>query len=125
MKLDELTQPGWGEAANSSRERDMKYENTELTVPAVVTHQIDTTAATPSPTTFGEHMQTLDMVRGQSPMTAVTSQPGSSQMRPGSEKPQSHQFIMVFSADAATDSMPIQDAKPLEPVSFYRCMKHP
>jgi len=125
MKLDELTQPGWGDAANYFRERDMNYGTTKLKVPAVVKPQIDTTAATPSPTTFGEHMQTLDIVRGQSLMTAVTSRPGSSQMRLGSEKPQSHQFIPVFSPDAATDSMPIQDAKPVEPVSLYPCLKHP
>jgi len=64
------------------------YWNTKLRVPAVVKPQIDKTAATPSPTTFGGHMQTLDIVRGQSPMTAVTSRPGSSQMRLGSESPQ-------------------------------------
>jgi len=124
MKLDELTQPDWGDAANYFRERDMKYRTTELMVLAVFKPQIDTTAATPSPTTFGEQMQTLHMVRGKSPMTVVTSRPGSSQMRLGSENPQSHQYIQVFSPDAATDSMPIQDAKPVEPVSFYPCMKH-
>jgi len=97
----------------------MKYGTTELKVPAVVKPQIDTTAATPLPTTFGEHMQTLDMVRGQSPMTAVTSQPGSSQMRLGSGKPESHQLIAVFWLNEATDSVPIQDAKPVEPASFY------
>jgi len=58
-------------------------------------------------------------------MPAVTSRPGSSQMMLGSEKPQSEQFIPVLLPDAATDSMPIQNAKPVEPVSFYFCMKHP
>ena len=46
-------------------------------------------------------------------------------MRLGSEKPQSIKFIPVLSPDGATDSTPIQDAKPVEPVSFYPCMKHP
>jgi len=95
MKLDELTQPGWGDAANYFREKDMKYTTTELKVPAVVKPHIDTTAATPSPTTFGGHMPTRDIVRGQSPMTGATSRPGSSQMRLGWEKPQSHQLIPV------------------------------
>jgi len=125
MKLDELTQPGWGDAANYCHKRDMRYGTTELEVPAVVKPQIDTTAATPSPTTFGEHMQTLDIIRGQSPMTAVTSRPESIQMRLGSEKPQSHQFIPVFLPNVATDSVPIQDAKPVEPISFYPCIQHP
>jgi len=62
MKLDELTQPGWGDAPYIFRERDMKYGTTESRVPAVVKPQIDMTAATPSSTTFGEHMQTLDIV---------------------------------------------------------------
>jgi hypothetical protein len=45
-------------------------------------------------------------------------------MRLGSEKPQSQKFIPVLSPGMATDSMPIQDAKPVEPVSIYPCMKH-
>jgi len=125
MKLDELTQHVWGDAANYFSERDMKYGTTKLRVLAVVKPQIDMTAATPLPITFGEHMQTLDIVREQSPMTAVTSRPGSSQMRLCCEKPQSHIYIPVSLRDAATDSMPIHDAKPVEPVSFYPFLKHP
>ena len=64
MRLDELMQPGWGDTANSFRERDTKYRMTELKVPAVVKPQTDTTAATPSPTTFGELMQVLEIVTG-------------------------------------------------------------
>jgi len=80
IRLDELTQPGWGDAANNFHERDMKYGTTELKVPAVVKPQTDTTAATPSPTTFGELMKTLDIVPRQSQMPQVTPQQGSSQM---------------------------------------------
>jgi hypothetical protein len=40
----------------------MKYRTAELKVLAVVKPQIDTTAATPSPTTVGEHMQTLEII---------------------------------------------------------------
>jgi hypothetical protein len=58
-------------------------------------------------------------------MLAVTSRPESSQMKLGSEKPQSHKIIPVLSPATATDWMLIQDAKPVEPVSFYPCMKHP
>jgi len=68
MRLDELTQPGWGDAANYFCARDMNYGNAEFKVPAVVNPQIDPIAATPSPTTFGEHMQTLEIVSGQSQM---------------------------------------------------------
>jgi len=125
MRLDELTQLGWGDAANYFRERDMRYGTAELKVPPVGKPQIDSTTATPSPITVGEHMQTTEIVRGQSEMLAVTSRPASSQMRLGSEKPQSHKFILVLSPGMATDSMPIEHANHVEPVSFYPCMKHP
>jgi hypothetical protein len=73
LRLDELTQPGWGDMADYFRERDMKYGTTELKVPVVGKPQADSTAATPSPTTFGEHMQGLVIVPGQSQMPQVTS----------------------------------------------------
>jgi len=56
MRLDELTQLGWGVTANYFCERDMHSGTAELMVPAIFKHQIDTTAATPSPTSFGEYM---------------------------------------------------------------------
>ena len=62
MRLNELTQPRWGDAANYFRERDMRYGTAELKVLAVVKPQIDTTTATPSLITVGEHMQTPEIV---------------------------------------------------------------
>jgi len=103
----------------------MRDGTAELLVPAVVKPQIDSTTATPSLITVGEHMQTPEIFRGQSGMPAVTSQPGSSQMRLGSEKPESHKFIPVLSPGMATDSITILDTNPVEPVSFYPSMKHP
>jgi hypothetical protein len=73
MRLDELMQPGWGDASDYFRESDMKSRTPELKVLAVGKPQTDSTAATPSPTTFGELMQALDMVRRQSQMPLVTS----------------------------------------------------
>jgi hypothetical protein len=125
MRLDELTQPGWGDAANYFRERDMTYGTAQLEVPAVVKPQIETTAATLSSITVGQHMQTPEIVRGKSDMAAVASRPGSTQMRLVAEKPQSHKFISVLSPGMETDAMPIQDANPVEPISFYPSMKHP
>jgi len=95
------------DAANYFSEREKKYRTAELKVPAVVTPQIDKTAASASPTMAGEHMQTLHIVRGQLEMPAVTSRPGSSQMRLGLEKPQSNKFIPNLSPDTATNSTPI------------------
>jgi hypothetical protein len=62
MGLDQLTQPGWGDAANRFRERYMKYGTAELKLVAVVKPQKDTTAARPSPTIVGQHTQTLEIV---------------------------------------------------------------
>jgi hypothetical protein len=88
----------------------MKYGTTKLKVPVVVEPQIDTTIATASLTTAGEHMQTVEIVHGQSEMPAVTYRSGSSQMRPGLEKPHSNKFIPVLLPDASTDSMSMYDA---------------
>ena len=125
MRLDELTQPELGDAANYFRLKDMKHGTTELKVPAVVKPQIDTTAPTPSPITFGEFMQALDIVPGQSQMTQVTSWPRSSQMRLGSEKPQPRSHIAYLVPDVVKDSSQIVIAKPVEPASFYPCIYHP
>jgi len=103
----------------------MKYGTAELKVLVVVTPSVNTPAASASPTTAGEHIQTLDNVRGQLVMLAATSRPGSSEMRLGSENPQSIKFIPVRSPDTVDDSTLIQDAKPVGPFSFYPCMKHP
>jgi hypothetical protein len=124
MRLDELTQPGWGDAANYFGERDMKSETAELQVAEDVNQQIDRIVATPSPITIGEHMQTLEVVSGKSLMPAVTSRPGSSHMKLGSEKPQSHQFIPLFSPVAEHNSTPILDMKPAEPLRMYPCINH-
>jgi hypothetical protein len=107
MRLDELIQPGWADAANYFHERDIRYGTAELKVPAVIKPQKDMTAATPSPTTVGDTMQTLEIVRGQSEMPAVTSRTESCQLRLGSEKQQSQKFIAVPSPSTVTDSMPI------------------
>jgi len=77
MRHEELTQQGLGDAANYFRGSDMKNGTAILNVLAVVNHQIDPIAATPSPTTIWEHMQPLQIVSGQSQMPAVTLRPGS------------------------------------------------
>jgi hypothetical protein len=58
-------------------------------------------------------------------MLAVTSRQVSGQMRLVLEIPQPHKLIPVLSADGPTDLMPIQNAIPVEPVSYYPCMHHP
>jgi len=53
-------------------EREIKYTTTELKVPAVAKPQTDLTAATPSLIIFGELIQALDIVTGQSQTLQVT-----------------------------------------------------
>jgi len=103
----------------------MMYRTAEFKLPAVVNHQIDMIAATPSPTIFGEHKQTLEIVSRYSQMPAVTARPGSNQMRLRSEKPQSHKFILILSPVTEPHSTSIQDTKPVEPICFVFCIKHP
>jgi hypothetical protein len=75
MKLDELTQPGWEDAADYFRERDKKYGTTELRVPAVVQPQTMDDAPAPPPATFGELMESLDIVPRISQRPQGTSRP--------------------------------------------------
>jgi len=122
MKLDELTQLGWEDAADYFRERDMKYGTTELRVPAVVEPQtMDDAAATP-PATFGELMESLDIVPGRSQRPRGTSRPGSSHIRLGSVKPKSQSSIPSDEPAAEPDSSMLLKAKPVETVSFYPCI---
>jgi len=128
MKLDELTQPGWEDAANFFCERDKKYGTFELRVPAVVQPQTNDDAPAPPSTTFGEFMESVDIVRGMSQRPQGTSWPESSHIRLGSGKPQSKLSIPSGEPAAEPDSLTLLKAKPVEPVSsvesvsFYPCI---
>jgi len=104
MKLDELTQPGWEDAADYFRERDEKYGTTELRVPVVVQPQTIDDAPEPPLATFGELMESLDIVPGISQRPQGTSRPGSSHIRLGSVKPQSKSSIPSGEPAAEPDS---------------------
>ena len=119
MRLDELMQPGRGDAADYFREGDMEYRTTELKVPAVVQPQIDSTAATPSQTTFEELMQVLDIIPRQSHMPQATSRQGSSQMRLGLDKPQVDNHIVSLKPDGLPDSSQEVTVTPLQPVNIH------
>jgi len=125
MKLDELTQPGWGDAADNFCKTDKKYRMSELNVPAVIKSQTDHVAAAPPPTSFGELLETLDIVPGLSPMPQYTSRPGSSHMGVGSEKPKSAERIVSLTAGAEFNSSLITYVTPVEPVSSYHCILPP
>jgi len=125
MKLAELTQPGWGDAADYFPEIDTKYGTSELKVPAIIKSQTDHVAAAPSPTTFGELLETLDIVPGISPMPQCISQPGSSHMRVGSGKPKSPERISSFPPGVESDPSLMMYATPVQPVSAYHCILPP
>jgi hypothetical protein len=115
MKFDELTQPGWEDAADNFRERDTKYGASELRVLAVVQPETKDDAMPNSPTTFAEHMQSLNIVPGTSD---ETSRPRSSHSMLGSVKPQSKSSIPSGKPAAEADSSPLLKAKRVELVSF-------
>jgi hypothetical protein len=83
MKLYELTQLGWEDAADYFCERGKKYRNTNLWVPAVVQPQTNDDTPAPSPAIYGELMESLDIVPGISQRPPATSQPGSRHIRLG------------------------------------------
>jgi hypothetical protein len=122
MKVDELTQPGWEDAANYFRERDKKYGTTELRVPAIVQPQTMDDAPTPPPATFGELMESLDSAPGILQRPQGTSRPGSSHIGLGSVKLQSQSSIPSGEPAAEPDLSMLLKAKPVEPVSFYPCI---
>jgi len=93
---------------------DKKYRTTEQKAPVVVKPQTDTTAATPSPTTFGELMQDLDIVPRQSHMPPVISRPGSSQMQLGLRKCQAGNHMVSLTRDAVSDLSQMEIAKPVQ-----------
>jgi hypothetical protein len=122
IKVDELTQPGWENAADNIRARDKVYSTTELWVPAVVQPQTTDDTPAPPPATFGELMEIVDIVPGISPRPQGTSRPGSSHIRLGLVKPQSKSSIPSGEPAADPDSSMLLKAKPVESVSFYPCI---
>jgi len=105
--------------------RGKKYGTTELRVPAVVQPQTnDDTPARP-PATFGELMENFDIVPGISQRPQGTSRPGTSQIRPGSVKPQSKSSIPSGEPAAEPDLSMLLKAKPVQWVSFYPCIEPP
>jgi len=61
-------------------ERDKNYRTAELKVPAVVKLEMEDVAAASAQTTFGEHMETLDIMHGILQMPPGTSWQGSGQL---------------------------------------------
>ena len=120
-KLNGMTQPGWGEAANNFHERDKKYGMTKLKVPTVVQQQTADDAASTGPTTVGEPMETLDTIPRKSQMPQLTTPPGSSQMRLDSGQPQTRKHILSIPPNIAADSLPTRKSMLVELVSSYGC----
>jgi len=124
MKLHELTQRGWGDAADNFRDSDIRGVTNKFKVPAVVQPQTADDAVSSVPTTFGEPMGTLDSVPGKVQMPQLTSRPGSSHMRLGSQKPQTKECIPSFPSAPMPDWSLIQQSKHVQPISFDICISH-
>jgi len=65
-KLEELTQPGWEDAANYIWERDKKNGTSELMVPAVFQPLTDDHAVAPALNSFNELTECLDTAQYES-----------------------------------------------------------
>jgi len=79
----------------------------------------------PPPTTFGEVMESVDIVPGISLRPEGTSRPGSSHIRLGLVKPLSNSSIPSSEPAAEPDSSMLLKAKPVDPVIFYPCIEPP
>jgi hypothetical protein len=88
-------------------------------VPAIVQPQTNDDALVPPPTTYGELIESLDIVPAISQKPQGTCQPGSRHIRLGSVKPKSKSTIPSGEQAAEPDSSTLLKAKPIEPVSFY------
>jgi len=62
MKVDELTLPRWGDAADYIHDRAQKCGTFDLRVPDVAKLQMHRDVAAPALQTFGEYMKCLDIV---------------------------------------------------------------
>jgi hypothetical protein len=93
MKPDELSQPGWEDAADYCHERDKKYGTSEFRVPSVGQLPMNDDAPAPPPTTFGELKESLDIVPRISHRPQGTSRPECGHIRLGLVKPQSTSSI--------------------------------
>jgi hypothetical protein len=125
MTLDELTQPGWEDAADYFHESDKKYGTSALQVPAVIQQQTDINAPTPVPTTIGDLLDCLDIVPGISKLLQGTSRTGRSHIRLCSGKLQLNAGISDVGPTAKPDALANQTAKRAELVSFYNGISRP
>jgi len=122
MKLDELMQPGWGDAVDYFHDRKEKYGTTELNVPSVIQPQTADDTAPSVPTTFSERLETLDSVPGKLQMPQVTYWPESSDLGLCSQNPQTHECIPSFLPTPMPYWSHIQQSKRVEPVSCNPCI---
>jgi len=122
MKLDELTQPGWEDAAHHFSEWEEKYSTSELVVPAIVQPRTDDDTLAAALTTFGVCMQCLAIVPGISPMPQGASGPANCQMRVGSMELLMNMRLSCLEPAAERDMSHLLKAKPDEPVCYYPCI---
>ena len=109
MKLWELTKLGWGDNADYFRESDQIHRTAKLSVPASIKLQMDEVSAALAPTTFGQRMETLDIILVISQMPQGTSRWGGSRVRLDSEKPGPHECIVSLPPDAVPDLSAMSD----------------
>jgi len=83
---------------------------------------MDDDAVAPAPTKFGEHMECLIIVPGMSQMPQGTSRPGSSHILLRCGKPQWNMNISGLAPATEPNESIVQNAKPVELVSFYSCI---
>jgi len=121
MRLEESTQLGWGDVAEYFYGSDMKSSTAKLMVQAAIKPPTNKDVAISALTTHGELIESLGTFPGNSHLQQATSCQGSSHMRLGSGKSQSHTSLGCLPPDTIPDSLLIMKLKPLTPTNCYRC----
>jgi len=118
MNLDDLTQPGSGEAPRYCCETDKKYGTAESNVVEVVRPQIDEVVLPPAPKIFGGLLKPLDIVPGIWQNLQRTCQARSSHMRLRSANQKAPKGITPLPPDTLPDLSQIKKANRVDPIRF-------
>jgi len=122
---DKLTHLELGDAANSILERDKKYGTTEFKVLAVLNPQRNKVLAAPAPTTFGELIESRDILPKQMQIMQGSSPQGSSLMRISLGAPKTNKCRLSRLPNKMLNFSLSKKTKPVERVSFYPCILPP
>jgi len=119
LKPDQFTQPRCAEAPDYYCEREYKYGTSKLCIPVVIQLKTDDDVVPPEPTAFVEVMEHLQIVPGVSGLPQGTSRPPNSHRRIRSGMLHTVTSIHGVVSPMVPDLSLIQNATPVELITFH------